>query len=99
MNAKPRALTWLEQETGQNIPYTSNRPVGNDRHLSVRLPAAVAENLEQMAAERGMKLSQLVRSVLLATLSEHAQLTTLDGRDLAARLAADVAEVQRRLAS
>ena len=99
MNAKPRALVWLEQQTGANLPHGATETAGKDRHLSVRLPVEDAERLGQMAAERGMTLSQLVRSVLVAALAEHSDLTTLAGPDLAARLAADVAEVQRRLAS
>jgi hypothetical protein len=99
VNPKPRALAWLESETGQTIPYEPSKTTGNDRHLSVRLPAPDADRLEQMAADRGMNLSQLVRAILASALADHGELADLAGPDLAARLAADLAEVQRRLAS
>jgi hypothetical protein len=99
MKPKPRALAWLESETGTAIPYEPTTAPGNDRHLSVRLPVDDAARLEQMAAEQGVTLSGLVRALLTSAISEHAELASLDGTDLAARLAADVAEVRRRLAS
>jgi predicted DNA binding CopG/RHH family protein len=73
VNAKPRALVWLEQQTGADIPHGATETTGKDRHLSVRMPAEDAERLGKMAAERGMTLSQLVRSVLVAALAEHSR--------------------------
>jgi hypothetical protein len=35
--AKPKAIQWLEEQTGQTIDYTTEANTGQDRHLSVRL--------------------------------------------------------------
>lgn len=51
-----------------------------------------------MAAERGLTLSHLVRDLLSEAVAERASVAHLDGRALVDRLAADVAEVRRRLA-
>jgi hypothetical protein len=51
-----------------------------------------------MAAERGVKLSHLVRELLADAVSQRASVRQLDSRALADRLATDVAEVRRRLA-
>jgi predicted DNA-binding protein len=96
---KPRAIKWLEAETGARIEYTREPSgPGADRHLSVRLPGELAAGLERIASERGMTLSQLVRDVLTETLRQRTAVSTMDARTLADRLAADVAEVRRRLA-
>jgi predicted DNA-binding ribbon-helix-helix protein len=72
--------------------------VSQDRHLSVRLAGALAAGLDAMAAERGLTLSHLVRELLADAVNQRATVGKLDGRALADRLAADVAEVRRRLA-
>jgi predicted DNA-binding protein len=97
MKPKPRALSWIEEQTGAEIPYEPSKPADSTKHLSVRLPANEAARLEQMAAARGVTLSQLVRNILTSAADEHTEITTLDAHDLVARLAADVTEVQRRL--
>jgi hypothetical protein len=51
-----------------------------------------------MAAERGLTVSHLVRELLAEAVGQRASVAKLDGRALAERLAADVAEVRRRLA-
>jgi hypothetical protein len=95
---KPKALRWLEEQTGQHIDYTVTPPVGNDRHLSVRLSRDLAAGLERIASERGLQVSQLVRELLFEVVAERDSVASLDDRTLADRLAADVAEVRRRLA-
>ena len=58
----------------------------------------LAEGLEAVAAERGLTVSQLVRALLTDAVEQRTAATALDSRALADRLAADVAEVRRRLA-
>ena len=96
--AKPKAIQWLEEQTGESIEYTTEVAVGQDRHLSVRLTGDLAAGLDAMAAERGLTLSHLVRELLAEAVAQRATVAGLDGRALADRLAADVAEVRRRLA-
>ena len=96
--AKPKAIQWLEEQTGETIAYTPEVTVSQDRHLSVRLTGDLAASLGAMAAERGLTLSHLVRELLAEAVAQRATVANLDGRALADRLAADVAEVRRRLA-
>ena len=98
MMAKPKAIQWLEEQTGETIAYTPEVIESQDRHLSVRLAGDLAASLDSMAAERGLTLSHLVRELLSDAVAHRATMTKLDGRELADRLAADVAEVRRRLA-
>jgi predicted DNA-binding ribbon-helix-helix protein len=98
MMAKPKAIQWLEETTGQTIDYRPEASVGHDRHLSVRLTGELATGLDAMAAERGLTVSHLVRELLAEAVGQRAAVAKLDGRELAERLAADVAEVRRRLA-
>jgi hypothetical protein len=95
--AKPRAITWLEEQTGQTIDYTPE-PTRPDRHLSVRLTGDLSAALDAMAAERSLTVSQLVRELLTEAVSDRHAVSSLDAKALASRLAADVAEVRRRLA-
>jgi hypothetical protein len=96
--AKPKAIQWLEEQTGETIAYTPEVIVSQDRHLSVRLTGDLAAGLDAMAAERGLTLSHLVRELLADAVAQQATVAKLDARELADRLAADVAEVRRRLA-
>lgn len=96
--AKPTAIQWLEAQTGATIEYTPEAAAIRDRHLSVRLSGELAAGLDKMAAERGLTLSHLVRDLLSEAVAERASVAHLDGRALVDRLAADVAEVRRRLA-
>jgi predicted DNA-binding ribbon-helix-helix protein len=98
MMAKPKAIQWLEEESGQTIDYRPEVNSGQERHLSVRLTGGLATSLEAMAAERGLTVSHLVRELLAEAVGQRASVAKLDGRALAERLAADVAEVRRRLA-
>ncbi len=94
---KPKAIQWLETQTGESIDYPPGSP-GQDRHLSVRLTSELAAGLDTLAAERGLTVSQLVRELLTDIVTQRTSVATLDGKALADRLAADVAEVRRRLA-
>lgn len=95
---KPKAIQWLEDQTGQSIDYTPETTSSQDRHLSVRLAADLAAGLESIATERGLTVSQLVRELLADAVGQRASVAKLDSRALADRLAADVAEVRLRLA-
>lgn len=95
---KPKAIQWLEEQTGEAIDHTPEPPGSQDRHLSVRLTTELSVGLDQIARERGLSVSQLVRELLTAAVDQRRETADLDSRALAARLAADVAEVRRRLA-
>jgi predicted DNA-binding ribbon-helix-helix protein len=95
---KPKAIQWLEDQTGQNIEYTPEVTGARDHHLSVRLNRELVDALSAMADERALTLSQLVRELLTDVVNTRHQVAALDARALSDRLAADVAEVRRRLA-
>lgn len=95
---KPRPIEWLEAETGERIPYEPE-PTSTTRHLSVRLPSELATALDGMALRRSLSVSTLVRALVADAVNRDAELDALDDRALADRLAADVEEVRRRLAS
>jgi antitoxin component of RelBE/YafQ-DinJ toxin-antitoxin module len=97
--AKPKAIQWLEKQTGESIPYTPEErtPEGRDRHLSVRVDRTMAAALDAMAAERGVTVSLLVRELLAEAVAQRQTTADLDARALVERLTADVAEVRRRL--
>ena len=96
--AKPKAIQWLENETGQTIDFVAEPSLAIERHLSVRLPDDLATGLAELAAERGLSVSQLVRQLLGEAVTQRRAVAALDASALADRLAADVAEVRRRLA-
>jgi hypothetical protein len=96
--SKPRAVQWLEDQTGQSIDVTPEAVGAQERHLSVRLTSDLARGLDTLASERGLTVSQLVRELLNDAVRQRASVAAMDGRALSERLAADVAEVQRRLA-
>ena len=98
--AKPKAIQWLETQTGQSIPYApeEQESESRERHLSVRVDRTMAVALDAMAAERGVTVSQLVRELLAHAVAERHGRADLDAQVLVDRLAADVAEVRRRLA-
>lgn len=98
LTAQPKAIRWLEEQTGQSIDDVSSSPEAGDRHLSVRLGVELAEGLDAMARERGCTVSQFVRELLTDVVSQRASAAAMDGRALADHLAADIAEVCRRLA-
>ncbi len=98
--AKPNAIEWLATQTGEDIPYTPEEPASESRehHLSVRADRTMAVALDAMAAERGVTVSQLVRELLAQVVAERESAAGLNAQALVDRLAADVAEVRRRLA-
>lgn len=97
--ARPRAIQWLEEQTGARIPYSEDPEAElRERHLSVRVDRSLANALDEMAAERHMTVSQLVRELLAGAVAERRSTAALDAQALVDRLAADVAEVRRRLA-
>ena len=96
--SKPKAIQWLESQTGQHIDYSPEVVSGHDRHLSVRLTSDLSNGLEAIASERRLTVSQLVRELLAEAVDQRVSVGMLDGHALAERLAADVAEVRRRLA-
>jgi class 3 adenylate cyclase len=87
---KPKAIEWLEQETGAPIEYPRGGESTRDRHLSVRLTAELAARLDEMAAEHGISVSQLVRRLLSDATRERVAVTDLDSYALADRLAAEM---------
>ena len=96
--AKPKAIQWLENETGQTIDFVAEPSPAGERHLSVRLPDDLAAGLTELAVERGLSVSQVVRQLLGEAVAQRQAVGSLDAHTLAERLAADVAEVRRRLA-
>jgi hypothetical protein len=96
--AKPKAIQWLEEQTGQRIDYAPEQQTGRERHLSVRVTTEMVAVLEQMAAERSITVSQVVRDLVAGAVADREAVSRLDARTLVERLAADVAEVRRRLA-
>ncbi len=99
MMSKPMAIQWLEDETGTSIPYPlESGTEARQRHLSVRVDHSMAAALDAMAAERRMTVSQLVRELLAEAVAQRETTAGLDAQTLVDRLAADLAEVRRRLA-
>ncbi|MGH9117012.1 MAG: ribbon-helix-helix protein, CopG family [Acidimicrobiales bacterium] len=96
--AKPKAIQWLEEQTGQSIDFVPETATSGERHLSVRLSDDLATGLGALAAERKVTVSQLVRELLSEAVTQRQAVASLDARALAERLAVDVAEVRRRLA-
>ncbi len=96
--AKPKTIQWLEDQTGQTIDYVPEAPPVQERHLSVRLTDELADGLGDLAAERNLSISQLVRELLSDAVAQRQTVASLDARALADRLDADIAEVKRRLA-
>ncbi len=66
--------------------------------FSVRLDRGTAAALDSLAAERGVTVSQLVRELLQDAVELRQDTASLEAHALVDRLAADVAEVRRRLA-
>jgi hypothetical protein len=97
---KPRGIAWLEQQTGQALDRpASSAGASQDRHFSVRLSADLADGLAALAAEDGVTMSHYLRRLVADAVTRRGELAVLDDAALADRLAADAAEVRRRLAS
>ena len=61
---KPRGIRWLETQTGQDLSNASAAQGDDSRHLSVRVSAALFEQLETLAEQRGESVSQSARRLL-----------------------------------
>ena len=64
---KPRAIQWLEEQTGQIIERPADLPEPVDdgmRHLTMRMPIAMYARLGEVAAERNLTVSQRARQLL-----------------------------------
>lgn len=97
--ARPKAIEWLENQTGASIPYSQDpEPERRERHLSVRVDQSLAHALDEMAVERHTTVSQVVRELIADAVAERRSTAGLDAQALVDRLTADVAEVRRRLA-
>lgn len=48
--SKPKAIQWLEEQTGETFDYRPEVRVGQERHLSVRLTGELATGPDAMAA-------------------------------------------------
>ncbi len=61
--SKPRGVQWLEEATGQKL---EREAVSGDegRHLSLRVPNRLYEQLEPLAAERNESVSHAARRLL-----------------------------------
>ena len=95
--SKPRGLQWLEDQTGEEIPYTTE-PAARGRHLSVRVDGPLGARIEAAAAARGLAVSEYVREALAAAVDSDLSARTVDSVGLIRRIEGDLAEVRRRLA-
>ena len=95
--SKPRAIEWLESETGEEIPYSPERAPARHRHLSVRVSEEVATELERMANDGDTSVSQLVRDLVTQAIERRRAEADLDTSALVDQLNAGVAELSRRL--
>jgi len=76
---RPKLVEWLEKETGKVlVPPASN--VGNDRHVSVRVPSDLFERVEVLALGRGETVSQAIRRLVAESLdrADHPDAAALD---------------------
>lgn len=95
--AKPEAIEWLENQTGQKIDYQAGPETHEaDRHLSVRLPSSLFVELERVAQRNGLSVSKLVRELIVgATNSNEPGPTEV----LVRRIESDARELRRRITS
>ena len=63
---KPTGVTWLEQETGEKLDRATEPAPG--RHLSIRVPMSLAEELEIEANAHDETVSQAARRLLMESL-------------------------------
>jgi predicted DNA-binding protein len=59
---KPRGVEWLEEQTGQRLDREA--PGAEGRHLSLRIPTRLYDELERLATERSETVSQTARRLL-----------------------------------
>ena len=66
--SRPQLIEWLEKETGQQI----DRPAAaapKSRHVSIRVPEELFQQLEVVASKRNETVSQTARRMLLDVLA------------------------------
>ena len=78
-SAKPRLIEWLEDQTGKSLDPAAPA-AGHDRHVSIRLPTALYERIEALAASSAEPVSQTIRRLLSETMvrSDHPDVAALD---------------------
>lgn len=64
--SKPTGVTWLEEQTGEKLERTTETTPG--RHLSIRVPMSLADELEIEAQAHGESVSQAARRLLMESL-------------------------------
>lgn len=64
---KTRGITWLEEQTGERLERPVDPPPAG-RHLSIRVPAALLDELEDVAREHGETVSHAARRLLAESL-------------------------------
>lgn len=64
---KARGITWLEEQTGERLDRPVDPPPAG-RHLSIRVPAALLDELEDLGREQGETVSQAARRLLAESL-------------------------------
>ena len=85
---KPRAIAWLEEQTGQQLDRPSAPP--KSRHVSIRVPDELFDRLERLALQRGESVSQSARRLLVAGLVDEREPTdAIDDAIIALQLARD----------
>ena len=70
---KPRGITWLEEQTEQQLDRPSLPP--KSRHVSIRVPDELFDQLERLATQRGESVSQCARRLLLDGLTDEREPT------------------------
>lgn len=60
--SKPRGAKWPEEQTGEQLDRT--QPVGEGRHLSLRISMSMYDELERLAIEHSESVSQTTRRLL-----------------------------------
>lgn len=66
---KTRAISWLEEQTDQQLDRAST--AAKSRHVSIRVPDVLFDQLERLAAARSETVSQCARQLILDGLTDH----------------------------
>ncbi len=71
---KPLYVQWIEEKTGVVLERPAGLPVPDPtvRHLSLRLPVALFEDLEALAKSTSMTVSAYVRQLIQGAVDPHA---------------------------
>ena len=70
---RPRAIAWLEEQTGQKLDQPLLPP--KSRHVSIRVSDDLYNRLEQLAVQRGESVSQSARRLLVSGLVDEREPT------------------------